>query len=360
VRHYSGFFPTLSTIMRLNRTTFLFTIALAGFVETIIILYNNATGYVVLHSPLEFLVRLSIGTVAATPAAALLFILDSAIIRALDASLPWEGSFSRRIAAETAIAAIAGAASGAVLTLLVHAASPYSDGLLKNIVNNALIAGVLNLLVMTGLEAFIASRRTAEERRRAEVLEREVADIRFAVLKSQLNPHFLFNSLNVLSSLIRLDQAGAQRFVDEFAAVYRYILEVIDLPVVPLRRELAFARSYLFLQSIRFADAVRVDIDVATDQLDLEIPPLALQTVLENAFKHNRASRDEPLQVSISGHGGLITVTNTLQPRNSGERSTGVGLENLRRRFAHLDAPPPRFTLSHHLFIAELPLLGRE
>jgi two-component system, LytTR family, sensor kinase len=344
--------------MRLNRTTLLFIVALTGVVETIIILYNNATGYVALHGPLDFLVRLGIGTVAATPAATLLFFVDSVIIRALDTRLPWDRSFPRRIAVETAIAAMAGAASGAVLTLLIHAAAPYSDGLGKNVVNNGLIAGVLNLLVMTGLEAFIASRRTADERRRAEMLEREVADIRFAVLKSQLNPHFLFNSLNVLSSLIRLDQAGAQRFVDEFAAVYRYILEVIDLPVVGLRRELAFARSYLFLQSIRFADAVKVDIDVATDQLDLQIPPLALQTVIENAFKHNRASIDEPLVVSITGRAGSITVTNTLQPRVSGERSTGVGLENLRRRFAHLDAPPPRFTLSHHHFIAELPLLG--
>ena len=149
-----------------------------------------------------------------------------------------------------------------------------------------------------------ASQRTVNERRRAEVLERENADIRFAILKTQLNPHFLFNSLNVLSSLIGKDAGRAQHFVDEFSAVYRYILEVIDLPVVELRRELEFARSYLYLQSIRFADGIEVDVDIRSDQLDLYVPPLALQTVIENAFKHNRASADAPLHLRIAGKDG--------------------------------------------------------
>ena len=346
--------------MKLNRTSFLFILAIVAAIEAIIILYNNATGYILLGGPLEFLFRLAFGTFAATPVAILLFLINGAVIRILDRLMPWERSFVPRIPGEALLAAVIGSAPGAALTAAVHALAPYADGLLKNVVNNALIAGVLNVIIMAGLEAFMASRRTAEERRRAEVLERENAEIRFTLLKTQLNPHFLFNSLNVLSSLIGRDPARAQQFVDEFAAAYRYILEVIDLPLVGLRRELAFVRSYLYLQSLRFTDAVHVDIEVATDQLDLLVPPLAVQTVVENAFKHNRATAEAPLHITIAARDGLLIVRNNLQLRSAGTHSTGIGLNNLRRRFDHLGTVPPRFTLAHDQFIAELPLIIHE
>jgi two-component system LytT family sensor kinase len=353
-------FPDIDGTMHIDRRTLLFIVAVIAAVETLIILYNNATGYVVLGGLMEFLVRLAFGVTAAVPVAVLAFMANNAVIRALDRFLPWERSFARRIPGETILAAMIGALLGAALTAGVHGVAPYADGLGKNIVNNALIAGVLNVLIMAGLEAFIAYRMTAGERQRAETLERENADIRFMLLKTQLNPHFLFNSLNVLSSLITRDATRAQAFVEEFSAVYRYILEVIDLPVVELRRELEFARSYMYLQSMRFTDAVRIDIDVVTDQLELQIPPLALQTVVENAFKHNRATAETPLRISIVGRNGVLTVTNNLQPRTSGVRSTGVGLENLRKRFNHLGAGAPSFTLARDQFTAVLPLMTAE
>jgi hypothetical protein len=346
--------------MKLNRTSLLFIVAIVASVEAIIILYNNATGYVLLGGPLEFLFRLTFATVAATPVAIALFLINSALIRTLDTLLPWERRFVSRIPGEALLAAVIGSVPGAVLTLAVHAIAPYSDGLVKNVVNNGLIAGVLNILIMAGLEAFIAARRGAEERHRAEMLERENADIRFNLLKTQLNPHFLFNSLNVLSSLISRDPARAQHFVDEFAAVYRYILEVIDLPLVGLRRELDFVRSYLYLQSLRFTDAVHIEIEVASDQLDLLVPPLAVQTVVENAFKHNRATAEAPLLIAIGAKDGMLVVRNTLHPRAARNLSTGIGLENLRKRFHHLGTRPPRFTLAHDQFVAELPLITHE
>ncbi len=346
--------------MKLNRNTIVFIIALTAVVETLVILYNNATGYVPLGGLPEFFTRLIFGTLAGTPVAIALFALDGIALRTFDRHVRWESSFALRLVLEVPAAAVIGIILGALLTVAVHFIAPFHDGLVKNVINNALIVGVLNIIVTAGLEAMMAYRRTQDERQRAEHLERENADIRFEVLKSQLNPHFLFNSLNVLSSLIQKDQARAQHFVDEFAAVYRYILDVIDLPVVELHRELDFARSYLYLQTIRFEQSMQIEIEVDTQLLGRHIPPLALQTVLENAFKHNRVSVEAPLRVRIGSDDGRLVVRNNLQRKAHGVESRGVGLENLRRRYAHLGGREPRFTMLNDEFVAELPLLTVE
>lgn len=346
--------------MRLDRYILTFITAVVAVVETIVILYNTATGYVPTGSVGEFLVRVGFGTAVATPVAVLMFILDAALLRLFDRRLPWERAFAQRLLAEVPLAALAGALLIAILTAFLHVFIPYRDGLTRNLINNGLIAATCNVLIMAGLEAYGAWQRGRDERRRAETLERENAAIRFEMLKTQLDPHFLFNSLNVLSSLIGKDPGRAHHFVDEFAAVYRYILEVIDLPVVELRRELAFVRSYIYLQSLRFTDAVRIDIEIPSDHLDLLIPPLALQTVVENAFKHNRATAEAPLHIAITGKDGVLIVRNNLQARTAGTPSTGIGLENLRKRFGHVGGAVPHFTLAHDAFIATLPLIHHE
>lgn len=329
-------------------------------VETLVILYNAATGYVPMSTVGEFLVRVGFGTAVATPVAVVVVALDAGLLRFFDRRLPWERAFVQRLMVEVPLAAFAGALLIAILTSILHVVIPYREGLPRNLINNSLIAAVCNVLIMAGLEAYSAWHRGRDERRRAEILERENAAIRFEMLKTQLNPHFLFNSLNVLSSLIGKDPGRAHHFVDEFAAVYRYILDVIDLPVVELQRELGFVRSYVYLQSLRFADAVRVDIEVPSDHLDLLIPPLALQTVVENAFKHNRATAEAPLHIAISGQDGLLTVRNNLQARVTAAPSTGIGLENLRKRFDLLGGAVPHFTMADDHFIATLPLIHCE
>ena len=176
---------------------------------------------------------------------------------------------------------------------------PYEDGMLKNVINNSLITSVINIIIITVIEAIVWFKRSQQSLVIAEKLERENSQIRFETLKSQLNPHFLFNSLNVLSSLIKHDSDKAQNFVDEFSSVYRYTLDVIEKPVVELREELDFAKSFLFLQKIRFDNAVDMEINVDASKLNYLVPPLAVQTLLENAFKHNKASIDSPLKIKI-------------------------------------------------------------
>ena len=335
-------------------------LVLTAAVQATIILYNNATGYIVLHGLMDVLFRLGFGTAFSAPVAVVIVLLDETIVHRLDRNLLWEHHFVPRLAVETFLAAATGALLGAALTALVDQISPYKDGLLKNIVNNALITAVLNLIILAVVEAAISHGRGRAAREAAETLERDNARIRFDSLKAQLNPHFLFNSLNVLSSLVRTDAERAERFIDAFALVYRYTLEVIEQPVVELAREVEFARSYLYLLEIRFENSITVDSRIAAAHFDMIVPPLSIQTILENVFKHNRVSEESPMHIRMESSDDWLTIANTLQPKDAAGTSTGLGLRNLRKRYAFLGAPEPRFEAVNGEFVAGLPLLKAE
>jgi LytS/YehU family sensor histidine kinase len=184
--------------------------------------------------------------------------------------------------------------------------------------------------------------------------------IKFQTLKDQLNPHFLFNSLNVLSSLTSKDPEKAQKFVDEFSMIYRYTLDVIDKPVVELKDEIEFVKSFLYLQKIRFDDAVEYEINIDAQKLTYLVPPLALQTLLENSFKHNKASSDFPLMIKIFNDADFIVIVNNLQPKTGIGYSTKVGLENLRKRYDLICGIQPSFTITENEYIAKIPLINPE
>jgi LytS/YehU family sensor histidine kinase len=176
-------------------------------------------------------------------------------------------------------------------------------------------------------------------------------------LKDQLNPHFLFNSLNVLSRLVYENADKSAEFIQQLSKIYRYVLEIQQEELVSLQEEIKFARSYLSLQKIRFEDSLLFEIDIQKDG-DYLLPPLSLQLLLENAVKHNVASLAHPLQISIIQEGTQLKVTNTYQPKQSRDsESTGIGLENIRKRYALLSDLSPRITQSETSFTVDLPLL---
>jgi hypothetical protein len=343
--------------MHSTRRTIAYLLPVAILLQLVVMSYNHATGYVPITAFWSFLLRLVIATAFTMLMAAPMLLLDLRAIVLLDKGLPWESRYVPRFVLQALIAACIAIPIGMGGTALFHVVFGYRDGLWPNLVTNGLIAGAVNLGLMAGSEAMLAFRRIRESHLKAEALERENSRIRLETLKRQLNPHFLFNSLNVLSSLIKKDQARAQEFVDEFASVYRYTLDVIDRPAIELRSELDFARSYLYLQEIRFSGAVQVTIGVSADLLDYLVPPLALQVVLENAFKHNRASEESPLLIKICTEGARIVVTNNLQPRLQHTASPGVGLENLKKRYEYVSREMPRFMISGSEYVATLPLL---
>ena len=220
------------------------------------------------------------------------------------------------------------------------------------------------MTVMAMLSAFYlaanrrAYRRLEDVEIRAERLEKENVQAQFAALKSQVNPHFLFNSLSILSSLVHADPELSEKFIDQLSRAYRYILEQKDNEQVSLKTELEFIQAYRFLLNIRFENKFDVIINVPqADQTRYSIAPLTLQLLVENAVKHNRMSAKEPLQVHIHLESDCLVVQNNLQPRPQSENSTGVGLQNIITRYALLTSQPVWVGESEGSFIVKIPLL---
>ncbi|AMJ66503.1 sensor histidine kinase [Hymenobacter sp. PAMC 26628] len=198
---------------------------------------------------------------------------------------------------------------------------------------------------------------------RAERLEKESAVARLDSLRRQVDPHFLFNSLNALTSLVEEhNPARAVRFIRQLSSVYRYVLDSQSQELVPLAEELAFAEAYVFLQKTRLDEALQVELAVppAGALSGLYLPPLALQLLLENALKHNTAYQADPLRlrVAVDAAAATLTVRNALRPRRlaPGEAS-GRGLENLRARYAFLTDRPVAAGPVGEEFVVTLPLL---
>jgi sensor histidine kinase YesM len=346
--------------MKLNKYTIIAILLLAFFVQTIIITYNYITGFIEVPGIGNYLIRLLIGTSFSFVFALLLVFLDIQIINRLDKIFRLPEKLIPRIPSELILTIITGSLIGTTVTVIAGSIMPYQDGLIKNIITNSIITSVINIIMISVIEAISWFKRSQETLLIAEKLEKENSQIRFETLKSQLNPHFLFNSLNVLSSLIKKDSDKAQNFVDEFSSVYRYTLDVIEKPVVELREELDFAKSYLFLQKIRFDNAVDMEINVDASKLNFFVPPLAVQTLLENAFKHNRASVDNPLSIRIYDEANFLVIVNNLQPKIKGSDSKGVGLNNLRKRYELLGDELPHFSITEKEYVAKIPLIKSE
>ncbi|GAB3166193.1 hypothetical protein GCM10027291_11260 [Telluribacter humicola] len=156
----------------------------------------------------------------------------------------------------------------------------------------------------------------------------------FAALKNQVSPHFLFNSLSVLSSLVRKDPDLSEQFIDHMARVYRYLLEQKDDQLVTLGMELDFARSYAFIQEVRFARKFKVLFQCDESATKRTLLPFTLQLLIENAIRHNRMSASEPLTVTISTRtDGQLVVSNNLQIRTVPDRTIPQGLSSICQRY---------------------------
>jgi len=187
------------------------------------------------------------------------------------------------------------------------------------------------LFVSHGYETLFLIRERESDLLRVERLERLRTQAELGALKAQVDPHFLFNSLNTLGHLIQSDPARGREFCDTLAEVYRYVLDSRQRDLVPLAEELAFLRRYHRLLELRFGAALPLQVEVA-DVARWRIAPMALQTLLENAVKHNQASASEPLAVRLVLGDASVTVGNDVRPRRTALPSAGVGLANLDER----------------------------
>jgi len=194
---------------------------------------------------------------------------------------------------------------------------------------------------------------------RSEALAKENIRSQFEALKSQLDPHFLFNSLNTLAALIDPKNEDAQTYLEQLSDVYRYVLLSKQKETVSLQEELEFVYAYIYLNKTRFRENLKVQHDIPEEVMEQRVAPLSLQILVENALKHNVISRDKPLNLKISvDRFGYIVVENNVQKKNILEKSTKTGLENIINRYALLSTKEVEIISTAELFSVRLPLIA--
>lgn len=335
-------------------------LTLAIGVQLGVISYNHFSGFYPLSGWAHFSIRLGRGILLSLIAGSLMAFPDLWLIQWLNRRVPWNARVPERLLLQLLLTVVVALLVGFAATLTANALHPYQNPLSKVLLYNALIFSVVNIVLMAILEGMLSFWENRAAQERAQALEQELSQIRFEVLKHQINPHFMFNSLNVLSGLIEQDKAKAQDFIDEFSMIYRYVLETIEQPVVALKEELRFARSYLFLQQLRYGEGVQVDLAVPAEYLELLMPPLSMQVVLENAIKHNIANAAHPLHIEVTVSDGRLLIRNNIQPKVSNTYSAGLGQRNLAKRYQMVSAERPAFIMGSDYYEARLPLIKME
>ncbi len=242
-----------------------------------------------------------------------------------------------------------------VLNLIEGVESP---AVLLNIFVNAAAPGIGFTVIATFTANFLLFFRNWKQAVvREESLKRDKLALEYEALKSQVNPHFLFNSFTALSSLVYKDQDKAVEFIRQLSNVYRYVLQQKDVEVVPLAKELEFVRSVAYLYSIRHEGDLSISIDVHPSDNDC-IVPISLQILLENAVKHNVVSDDYPLRVAIYRDGDdTIAVKNNYQPRETNSPSSGIGLQNINSRYQYLMGRGVEVIQTDQEFLVKVPIV---
>jgi two-component system, LytTR family, sensor kinase len=193
--------------------------------------------------------------------------------------------------------------------------------------------------------------------KKTEALARENVQSQLEVLKNQLDPHFLFNSLNTLAALIEDENIPAQTYLEQLSDVYRYVLVSREKNTVTLEEEMAFLNAYIYLNKMRFRDNLDVETTVDEAAYRQHVAPLSLQMLVENAIKHNVVSRDNPLKIKIFQENNYLNIVNNLQEKTTFEKSTKVGLQNIINRYRLLTDRQVEVLTSDWNFTVRIPLI---
>lgn len=213
------------------------------------------------------------------------------------------------------------------------------------------------LLGIMAISAIILVRAREARLRLKDRLEKEKVSFQMQVLRSQVNPHFLFNSFNTLIELIEETPGKAVRHVEQLSDFFREILQVRDKELIPLRDELRLVDTYFSLEQRRFGDRIALRTHVKLGAMDALVPPLTVQLLVENALKHNRASDEEPLVIELMATADEVVVSNPYRPRAAEVKSTGFGIDSIRQRFAALTTREVSIGKEDDRFIARIPLI---
>jgi two-component system LytT family sensor kinase len=278
------------------------------------------------------------------------------INRTLNRILPFRENIPRRIAVQM----ISGATYAMMLRFLLYElGEPYLSVKLDSMFLAAtwFLYGLASIIVNSIfiLDYFIDQWRLSLVK--AERLEKEKTQVQFDNLKNQLNPHFLFNALTSLNSLIFENQGLASQFLQHLSKVYRYVLQNKDKNFVTVQTELDFIQNYVFLLRTRFETGLTITFDIDVQSKDKAIVPVTLQILIENALKHNVVDKERPLSIWIGTNDDYLVVNNNLQVRKLVETSNKQGLENLKSLYAFLTDKPVQISSGETGFSVGVPLI---
>lgn len=241
----------------------------------------------------------------------------------------------------------------------------FQEFLMNERPSNYLVAIIITLIVTLGIHAFYFYKAFQENKIKEQKIIAGTASAKFESLKNQIDPHFLFNSLNVLSSLIEENPANAQKFTTSLSKIYRYVLEQKDKELVTVAEELAFAKTYMNLLKMRFENSItfempEFEIDSELAMTDAKVVPLSLQLLLENTIKHNIVSEKKPLNIKISIINNELIVENNKQKKEVLQDRRGVGLQNIVSRYAILTQRNVLVEDTDEYFRIKLPILTKQ
>ncbi len=225
---------------------------------------------------------------------------------------------------------------------------------------NYLIPFIISTIVTLGILVFNFFKISQDKKVKQQKIIAGTANAKYESLKNQLDPHFLFNSLNVLTSLIEEDAIKAQRFTTALSKVYRYVLEQKNKDVVSLLEEINFAKTYMSLLQMRFENAVSIALPDIKNIEDIKIVPLALQILLENCIKHNIVTEEQPLKITITIQENELIVSNNLQQKTVVQKSSGIGLKNIYERYLILSNKTITINQTANTYSVHLPLLTKQ
>ena len=216
----------------------------------------------------------------------------------------------------------------------------------------------LALAVMVSTHVVRIINQRNKNQRVAHELKLDLLQQQIQILKNQVSPHFLFNTLSSLKTLIEESPVAAQSYLDHLSLVLRYSLTSSEKNLVTLREELMFVHSYIYLLQLRFSDSLTFSIDINDSLLEYSIPPSAIQSLLENAIKHNAISKNIPLNIAVSSSDNKsIIVKNNINTKFSPEPGVGLGLSNLHNQFKILSGKEITISKENGSFVVELPLI---
>ena len=222
---------------------------------------------------------------------------------------------------------------------------------------------VISLLITMVISLFFHAvyfyKRNQENKVKEQRIIAGTASAKFESLKNQIDPHFLFNSLNVLSSLIEENPVNAQKFTASLSKIYRYVLEQKDKELVSVEEELLFAKTYMDLLKMRFEDSLFYEVVSIPSDPELKVVPLSLQLLLENTVKHNVVSENRPLHIKIYIDGGYLVVENNLQKKEVLGNGQGIGLQNIINRYHIITTRKVIISSTEEMFSVKIPVLTK-